>query len=145
MARLRCHSCIMRLKGRLRMHDAQSRLLNRVALVAVFGLLAVLATRQVSSLDVGFHLKAGEHLLAGNGWPDTDPFTFTVNAHPYIDTSWGYQVVLAVLERTFGPAGLVLFHAALVLAALSLLWATARLRRVRPLLRRSGQSQCHRD
>jgi hypothetical protein len=51
--------------------EAVSRLCGRIALVAVFGLLAILATRQVSSLDVGFHLKAGEHILAGNGWPET--------------------------------------------------------------------------
>ena len=93
----------------------------------IFLLLAVLAVRQVGSLDVGFHLEAGEHILSGNGWPDNDPFTYTVNDRPYIDTSWGYQVVLASIQRLAGAPGLVLFHAGLVLVIFVLLYGTARL------------------
>jgi hypothetical protein len=93
----------------------------------------VLALRRLAGHDLGFHLEAGNHVLGGNGWPSNDPFTFTVADHAYIDTSWGYQVMLALLERAFGPAGLVLFNAGLVLAAFVLLWATASLYRVRPL------------
>jgi len=94
----------------------------------------LLGLRRLAGHDLGFHLKAGNYILGGNGWPGNDPFTFTVSDRLYIDTSWGYQVVLALLERAFGAAGLVLFHAGLVLAAFALLWATARLYRVRPLL-----------
>src|SRR5262245_60469791 len=50
----------------------------------VLSLLVLLAFRQVGSLDIGFHLKAGERLLAGDGWPRTDPFTFTLSDRPYI-------------------------------------------------------------
>jgi len=96
--------------------------------------LLLLALRRLAAHDIGFHLKAGNYILAGNGWPRNDTFTFTVTDHAYLDTSWGYQVVVALLERAFGPAGLVLFHVGLVLATLSLLWATAGLRRVSPLL-----------
>jgi len=100
---------------------------HRIALALVFALLGVLACRQVSSLDVGFHLKAGNHILLGHGWPGNDSFTFTVNDHPYIDTSWGYQIVLALVEKAAGPGGIVLVHAALVLALFALLVRTARL------------------
>ena len=106
-----------------------ARLLPLCALVPP----ALLSLRQLAGHDLGFHLKAGNYILGGNGWPGNDPFTFTVTDRIYIDTSWGYQVVLALLERAFGAAGLVLFHAGLVLAAFALLWATARLHRVRPL------------
>jgi len=88
----------------------------------------LLALRQLSSHDLGFHLRAGNYILNGNGWPRSDPFTFTVPDHPYIDTSWGYQVVLALLERAFGATALVLFHATLVLLIFTLLVRTARLR-----------------
>jgi len=97
----------------------------RVALVLVFALVACLAARQVSSGDVGFHLAAGSWILEGHGWPRTDPFTFTVADHAYVDTSWGYQVVLALLERAFGPAGLVLLHVALILLTWVLVYRTA--------------------
>lgn len=97
------------------------------ALLTVFALLTALAVRQVGSLDAGFHLEAGEHILSGHGWPRSDSFTYTVNDRPYIDTSWGYQVVLALIHRLFGPAGLVLFHAALALAIFLLVTMTAKL------------------
>ncbi|HEY3175255.1 MAG TPA: tetratricopeptide repeat protein [Candidatus Polarisedimenticolia bacterium] len=100
---------------------------HRAALVLLFALVAVLSLRQVGSIDTGFHLKAGEHLLSGGGWPRTDPFTFTINDHPYIDTSWGYQVVLALIQGRFDAPGLVLFHAALALAVFLVLYRTARL------------------
>ena len=80
--------------------------------------------RQVASLDAGFHLSVGNSILAGDGWPETDRFTFTVNDHEYIDTSWGYQVSLALIERAFGAPGMVLFHVVLVLATFALLLFT---------------------
>jgi hypothetical protein len=96
-------------------------------LVVLFALLLVLSLRQVASPDVGFHLKAGEQILSGHGWPRNDPFTYTVADHPYIDTSWGYQIVLALLHRAFGSPGLVLFHAGLVLGTFGAVGLTIRL------------------
>src|SRR5215831_920640 len=91
-------------------------LLPLVALLLSFLVVGLLATRQVGSLDIGFHLKAGEGILAGRGWPQNDTFTYTVNDHPYIDTSWGYQVIIALVHRGLGAPGLVIFHAALILS-----------------------------
>ncbi|GAG41426.1 unnamed protein product, partial [marine sediment metagenome] len=99
----------------------------RAALGCVLVLLALLAMRQVASLDAGFHLQVGNSILAGEGWPDNDRFTFTVTDHAYIDTSWGYQVVLSVIERHLGAPGMVLFHVGLVLATFVLVIRTARL------------------
>ncbi len=100
---------------------------GRVALVLVFGLLAVLAIRQVGNPDIGFHLKAGEYILSGHGWPANDPFTYTLKDHAYIDTSWGYQVLLASIQRVSGSAGIVLFHAILVLLIFYTVYRTTRL------------------
>jgi hypothetical protein len=104
----------------------------RVALALVFVLLALLCCRQVSSLDVGFHLRAGERLLAGGGWPRNDPFTFTLEDRPYIDTSWGYQVVLAAARRLGDAPGVVALHGLLVLGTFAVLYRTARLAPVDP-------------
>jgi hypothetical protein len=104
-----------------------SPLLHLAVLFAVFAMLALLATRQVGSLDVGFHLRAGEHILAGEGWPDKDPFTYTLGNRAYTDTSWGYQVLIALIQRAAGAAGLTLFHAAIVLGVFFLVYLTARL------------------
>ncbi len=108
--------------------------LGWAALGAVFLLAAVLSTRQLGSLDVGFHLAVGERVLRGEGWPQTDPFTFTVPDHRYVDPSWGYQVVVATLGRVGGAPALVLFHGGLVLALCALVVACARLGRVSALV-----------
>ena len=99
----------------------------RIALAAIAALVVVLGLRQVGTPDVGFHLSAGSYILAERTWPDTDTFTYTLNDKPYIDTSWGYQVLLTLAERAAGSAGLVLFQLALVLASSGLVWATVRL------------------
>jgi hypothetical protein len=107
--------------------SGSSARLLQAALLLVFALVACLALRQTSSGDVGFHLAAGEYVLDGHGWPRDDPFTFTVTDRPYVDTSWGYQVVLALLQRMLGAPGPVLFHAALAVLMLWLVYRTARL------------------
>lgn len=100
---------------------------HAVALYLVMLVVALLAVRQVGSLDVGFHLKAGESILSGNGWPVHDTFSYTYNDHLYVDTSWGYQVVLATVHGLAGASGLVVLHAALVVALFALVAFTTRL------------------
>lgn len=100
---------------------------GRIVLGAVLALLALLTLRQVGSLDAGFHLRAGNWILAGHGWPRLDPFTYTVTDRPYVDMSWGYQVLLALAERLAGAPGMVLLQVALVLVIFALVLLTARL------------------
>ena len=100
---------------------------HHALLMLTFILLALLATRQIASPDAGFHLKAGEHILSGRGWPRNDPFTFTMTEHAYTDMSWGYQVMVALVHRAAGATALVIFHTLLVLATFFLLYRTARL------------------
>jgi len=104
-----------------------SRRAAAVATALVLLAIGLLAVRQVGNPDTGFHLRAGAHILSGAGFPRTDPFTFTVADRPYVDTSWGFQVLLALAERAAGPVGIVLFGVVLVLATFLLLRATARL------------------
>ena len=100
---------------------------HQIALGLVLVLIGLFALRQVSSPDIGFHLRAGNYILSGNGWPQNDPFTYTVTDHAYIDTSWGYQVLLALVERISGAPGMILLHVALVLAVFSLVALTTRM------------------
>src|SRR5262245_52319870 len=103
---------------------------HRLCLLLVFAMLGLLAFRKVGSLDIGFHLKAGEFILEHQAWPRTDPFTDSLRDHPYIDTSWGYQVLVALVHRFGGVPCLQVFHVGLVLATFALLYRTARLRLV---------------
>jgi tetratricopeptide (TPR) repeat protein len=104
-----------------------------LALAAV-GLLALaLAFREITESDLGFHLRAGEWILANGRVPATDPFTYTVSDHPYIDLHWLYQIALVALYRAGGPLAVVAVHAALAVAAFALVALTARARARSPL------------
>jgi len=106
--------------------------LHRIALVLVFSLLLLLSLRQVGSPDLGFHLRTGEYILAGHGFPRTDPFTETMHTHRYTDTSWGYDVLVASINRVGGAPALVLVHAALILFTFLMVYLTTRLREADP-------------
>ncbi len=120
--------------SRLLLPDQPLSAASRVGLILTFVLIGLLSVRQIGSLDIGFHLKSGEFILQNHTWPRTDPFTYTLRDHPYIDTSWGYQAIIATVFRLGGAGGIVLFHAALVLAVFVLLYRTARLRPVDPTI-----------
>lgn len=94
-------------------------------LLLAFALVGLLAFRQVGSVDIGFHLAAGSQILSGDGWPRHDSFTYTVNDHDYVDTSWGFQVLVALVERAAGAQGLVLLVVVLVLGIFYVLVRTA--------------------
>ena len=97
------------------------------ALAAVLALLGILCVRKLESPDLGFHLRAGEALLDGQGFPRTDRFTYTLTDHEYLQTSWGYEVLTALVYRLGRAPGLVVFHAVLVLATFVLLFRSAAL------------------
>ncbi len=103
-----------------------TRLSYRVALGALFLLIALLCIRQVGSHDLGFHLNAGEQILGGGGFPVHDTFTYTINDHPYVDTTWGYQVAITLIQRVAGPAGQVLAHGLAILAVFGMVFAAGR-------------------
>ena len=105
---------------------------HRAVLMLMFLLLVMLGTRQVGSLDAGFHLKAGASILSDHGWPRFDSFTYTLNTHPYTDTSWGYQVLLALAYTLGGAPGMVVFHLLILIGIFVLLYKTARLIPVDP-------------
>lgn len=100
------------------------------AFLLILILAAALAWRQEVSLDLGFHLASGRWILEHGSWPETDPFTYTVADHPYIDMHGLFQVLLAMVERAWGLTGIGLLRLALVLGATGFVLATARRRGV---------------
>lgn len=109
-------------------------MLGRIGISLALLLLVLFSFHEVGGMDEGFHLRAGEFILDGNGWPRTDPFTYTLTDRPYVDTSWGYQVLLALAHRLGGAPGMVLLHSAILSATAVLVYRTARLRRVSPTM-----------
>ncbi len=82
-----------------------------------------LGFREISSPDLGFHLATARWILE-NGWvPSTDPFTYTVADHAYIDLQWLWQLSLHTVHGLAGPTGIVLLATLSTLAFAGLLGA----------------------
>ncbi len=72
-----------------------------VTFVLVFGLGAALRV----DTDVWWHLRAGAYIL-DHGFIRSDPFSFTKAGDPWIDHSWGAQLVWYALWRVGGYGAL---------------------------------------
>jgi hypothetical protein len=66
------------------------------------------------SVDLTYQVRAGGDILAGNGIPDTDTWTYTVQGVPWLDQQWAAQAILAAVFQVGGWTGLAVLRAALV-------------------------------
>lgn len=80
-----------------------------IALPVLAALLATLPT-----VDLAYQLRAGAEILAGQGIPGRDTWTFTAAGLSWLDQQWGAQVVLAAVYAIAGWTGLAILRAALV-------------------------------
>ncbi len=70
--------------------------------------------------DTGWHIRAGDWMLANGRVPQTDMFSFTKSGEPWFAWEWLSDIILAVLHQRFGLAGPV-FLGILLLSFTSLL------------------------
>ena len=80
--------------------------------VALPVLAALLAS--LSSVDLAYHLRAGDEIVRTGAIPRVDTWTFTADGLPWLDQQWGSQVILSTVYRIGGWTGLALFRAGLV-------------------------------
>ena len=111
------------------MEPNRPRPLSRAELLLAFGL-AVFAFLggffHVSDADVGYHMRTAEHILAGQGIPTTNTFSYTTPEEPWLLHQWLGTLVFHAPYRMAGLTGLIAFKAAVAAAMLLLVWATAR-------------------
>jgi hypothetical protein len=98
------------------------------ALLIVFTFPALLFLRNfyVSDPDFGWHLRAGEWILAHHGVPYTDPFSMYGADKPWYDYSWLFDIIFALIYRAFGLAGFALLEVAFRVAIPAILFRMAR-------------------
>jgi hypothetical protein len=68
----------------------------------------------LSSVDLAYHLRAGEIALDTGRIPTADTFTFTASGAAWVNQQWGAQVLLAGVYRLAGWTGLEVLRAGLV-------------------------------
>jgi hypothetical protein len=86
--------------------------IQRAAVIILFGLLFALAARFPTDTDTWWHLRSAEYTLQ-NGIIYSDPFSFTKAGEPWINHSWGAQIVLYGFWLIAGNLGLSVFMALL--------------------------------
>jgi hypothetical protein len=74
---------------------------------------ALLGCQPLSDPDVWWHLRSGEWILEHRRVPTLDPFTFASAGRLWVDLHWLFQIVLALVFRVGGVAGIILVTAAL--------------------------------
>ena len=67
----------------------------------------------MSTVDLTYHLRAGDQILTTGAIPTADSWTFTIAGQPWTDQHWGAQVILELAERLGGWTGIVLLRAIL--------------------------------
>lgn len=76
--------------------------------------------------DTGHHIRAGEYILKTGSIPKTDIFSFITPALPWTAHGWLSEVIMALVHRSFGLTGIVIFFAAMISAVYFLLFRALR-------------------
>ncbi|MBZ0300508.1 MAG: hypothetical protein K8J31_12235 [Anaerolineae bacterium] len=95
--------------------------IERAAGIIIFALLFALATRIPIDTDTWWHLRSGEVTLT-QGMIHTDPFSFTMRGEPWINHSWGTQVLMDGFWRVGGNLGLAVFTSLLATGGMVLVY-----------------------
>lgn len=90
--------------------------------IALLALLASanLSVRLLGDAGIGWHIRAGQLILATHAVPRADPFSSTLTGQPWFAWEWLYDVVVGGLDRTAGLNGVVVFTALII--ALTFSW-----------------------
>ena len=71
--------------------------------------------------DAGWHIRAGERMIAARSLPSGDPFSFSRPAGPWVAWEWGADVAVAAVHKISGLGGVAALYC-LAIAASVWLW-----------------------
>jgi hypothetical protein len=101
----------------------------RLWLVVVLGAIGIMGlSRMPSVVDLAYHVKAGQLMVADHTLPRTDAFAWTTAGRPWLDQNWGAQLLLYGISRLGGFPLLAVVNALLTVAAWGLVAAACRRR-----------------
>src|SRR5437867_3908605 len=108
------------------MAERWNRWMSRLALVLLFGAVAVLAVWRLDDPDTWWHLAAGRYIVAQHGIPAHDVFSYTAGERPWIDLHWLFQLLAFGVYTACGVSGLIVLTAAGAVATFGILYRRAR-------------------
>ena len=92
----------------------------------VFATAPTLSARLVKDPDIWWHLRTGQWIVEHHALPATDPFSHTMQGTPWVVYSWLYEVLVYLLVRWLGLAGVVCYTTVLVLVLIVALFVFVR-------------------
>jgi hypothetical protein len=101
----------------------------RLWLIVVLGAIGLMALARVpSAIDLAYHVKVGELMVAEGALPRTDALAWTTAGRPWLDQNWGAQLVLYGIWRLGGFPLVVVVNALVAVATWALGAAACRRR-----------------
>lgn len=67
--------------------------------------------------DTGWHIRTGEAMLSGGGFPRTDPYSFSRGGEPWFAWEWASDAAMGAAHRSGGLAGVAMLYAAAIAAS----------------------------
>ncbi|MBN1880374.1 hypothetical protein JW823_09720 [bacterium] len=102
--------------------------LSNIALILACTVILCMSYHTIDEPDMGFHLSMGRWIVTHRTIPQTDPLTYSVSDHQYIDMHWLYQVIAWIIW-TIGEDHLyILFHSLCIITAFLIAIVNARKR-----------------
>lgn len=95
--------------------------LNRLPYIVSYICAFALGMKQLREPDMWWQLLAGEWMLENGTITRTDEFSYTMEGTKWINVKWLYEVLIALIERGFGPHGVMLLQALVNVAIVYLL------------------------
>jgi hypothetical protein len=96
-----------------------------VALAILLPILAALLAT-LSTVDLAYHVRAGQLMLDQGSVLRTDPFAFTTGGAAWLDQQWAAQILLALGYRAGGWSGLAILRAVLAAVIVGLVLIACR-------------------
>ena len=89
---------------------------------SLFFMVLSLAITRATDTDLWWHLASGDLIRRTGEIPRSEPFSFTVIGHRWIDIHWLFQVVLSALYELGGVHALDVLRAAVILGVFAFLF-----------------------
>jgi hypothetical protein len=80
----------------------------------------------LSDADTGWHIRAGEFILETGSVPKHDIFSFVHPSPEWINHQWLSEVIMALVHKSLGLTGIVIFFALLISLTYSMLFKLIR-------------------
>jgi hypothetical protein len=100
--------------------------LSQLWVFVVVAFTAMFLEGRLLSVDLAYHIRAGEIMVRTHSLIRSDTLSFTAAGRPWLDQQWGAQLLFASLYRAGGWAALGLFKAALVAVIFSFVYLACR-------------------